>query len=210
MPPASFGGNPGSLRLLTESVTRPGALALCLAFICYVGQWSSVMTWLPTFAVDERGASAGTAALITAAFVAINIPGNQLGGWLLKRGVPRVAVLAGGALAMGIGSLGLLTAAAPDALRLASALAFSLLGGVIPAAVFAGTTVHAKSPEHIGTMNGMLMQSSHLSQFVLPILFAWLASRSGGWSASLGTMLGLAAAGAVAAFVVGRSERRPR
>jgi cyanate permease len=163
---------------------------------------------LPTFAVDERGASAGTAALLTAAFVAINIPGNQLGGWLLKRGVPRVAVLAGGALAMGLGALGLLAASAPDAVRLTCALAFSLLGGVIPAAVFSGTTVHAKSPEHIGTMNGMLMQASHLSQFVLPILFAWVASRGGGWSASLGTMLLLAGAGIAAGLAVGRIERR--
>jgi predicted MFS family arabinose efflux permease len=210
VPAAAFGGRTGSLRLLTESLGRPGALALCAAFICYVGQWSSVMTWLPTFAVDERGASAGTAALLTAAFVAINIPGNQLGGLLLKRGVPRVAVLAGGAIAMGAGALGLLAAGAPDWLRVACALAFSFLGGVIPAAVFAGTTVHAKSAEHIGTMNGMLMQASHLSQFVLPIVFAWVASRAGGWSASLGTMLALAAAGAVAAFAVGRCERELR
>lgn len=210
VPAAPFGGRTASLRLLTESLAQPGALALCVAFICYVGQWSSVMTWLPTFAVDERGASAGTAALITAAFVAINIPGNQLGGLLLKRGAPRVIVLFGGAIAMGAGAIGLLAGSAPDWLRLASALAFSFLGGVIPAAVFSGTTVHARSAEHIGTMNGMLMQASHLSQFVLPIVFAWVASRAGGWSASLGTMLALAAAGALAAFAVGRSELRLR
>lgn len=207
VPPAPF-GQTRSARLLAESLARPGALALCVAFICYVGQWSSLMTWLPTFAVDERGASQGTAALLTAAFVAINIPGNQLGGLLLRRGVPRAAVLAGGAAAMGVASVGLLAASAPDALRLACALGFSLLGGVIPAAVFSGTTVHAKSPAHIGTMNGMLMQSSHLSQFVLPILFAWIASRAGGWSGSLGTMLALAAAGIAAALGIARWERR--
>ena len=208
VPPAPFGGQTASLRLLAESLARPGALALCLGFICYVGQWSSVMTWLPTFAVEESGASPGTAALVTAAYVAINIPGNQLGGLLLKRGVPRALVMAGGAAAMGLTGIGLLAAGAPDALRLACALAFSLLGGVIPAAVFSGTTVHAKSPAHIGTMNGMLMQSSHLSQFVLPLVFAWLATRSGGWSASLGTMLGLAASAATTPIAVGRFERR--
>jgi predicted MFS family arabinose efflux permease len=208
VPPAPFGGQTRSLRLLTESLARPGALALCGAFICYVGQWSSVMTWLPTFAVDERGASPGAAAMLTAAFVAINIPGNLLGGVLLKRGLPRAAVMGGGAAVMGITGAGLLWPAAPDAARLACALAFSLLGGVIPAAAFAGTTVHAKSPEHIGTMNGMLMQASHLSQFVMPIVFAFLASRAGGWSASLETMLGLAAAGVLAAVSVGRFERK--
>lgn len=208
VPAAPFGGQTRSLRLLTESIARPGPLALCLAFICYVGQWASVMTWLPTFAVDERGASAGTAALLTALFVAINIPGNQLGGLLLKRGVSRAAVLGGGAIAMGLTMVGVLSEAVPDALRLAAALAFSFLGGVIPAAAFAGTTVHAKSAEHIGTTNGMLMQASHLSQFVVPIFVAWVASRAGGWSGSLAAMLSLAALGTLAAVAIARIERR--
>jgi cyanate permease len=207
VPSAAFGNQAGSLRLVRESLARPGALFLCLAFICYVGQWTSIMTWLPTFVVDERGASIGVAALVTAAFVAINIPGTLLGGLLLQRGHSRTAVLAGGALAMGTAAIGLFSSL-PDGVRLACALAFSLVGGVIPTAVFAGTPVHAQSPAHIGTMNGMVMQASHLSQFVLPIVFAWVASRAGGWSASLGTLLVLAACGVFAALGVGRYERR--
>ena len=210
VPPVQFGGGIGSLRLLAESLARPGSLALCVGFICYVGQWTSLMTWLPTFVVDERGASQTTASLLTAAYVAINILGNQLGGVLLRSGVPRSMVMAGGAAAMGITAAGLLLAAAPDAVRLACALAFSVLGGVIPAAVFSGTTVHAKTPQHIGTTNGMVMQASHASQFAIPILIAWVASRAGGWEASLQVMLALAATGVVAGLAVGRFERRLR
>jgi predicted MFS family arabinose efflux permease len=208
VPPAQFGGSIGSLRLLAESLARPGSLALCLGFICYVGQWTSLMTWLPTFVVDERGASPASAALVTAAFVAINIPGNQLGGLLLRAGTARWAVMAGGALCMGATALGFFSAALPDSARLACVLAFSTLGGVIPAAVFSGTTVHAKTPQHIGTTNGMVMQSSHAAQFAIPILIAWVASRAGNWSASLQVMLALAAAGLVAALIVGRFERK--
>lgn len=208
VPSARFGGGIGSLRLLAESLARPGSLALCVGFICYVGQWTSLMTWLPTFVVDQRGASPATASLLTAAYVAINILGNQLGGLLLRSGVARWAVMAGGAAAMGVTAAGLLWAAAPDSARLACALAFSVLGGVIPAAVFSGTTVHAKSPQHIGTTNGMVMQASHASQFAIPILIAWVASRSGGWEASLQIMLGLAVTGVAAGLAVGRFERR--
>ena len=208
VPPAQFGGGIGSLRLLAESLLRPGSLALCLGFICYVGQWTSLMTWLPTYVVDERGASQATAALLTAAYVAINIFGNQLGGLLLRAGVPRWAVMAGGAAAMGITGAGLLSVAVPDALRLVCALAFSVLGGVIPAAVFSGAPVHARSPQHIGTTNGMVTQSSHLAQLVVPILIAWVASRAGGWEASLQVMLTLAVTGVVAALGVGTFERR--
>ena len=208
VPAAQFGGGIGSLRLLTESLVRPGSLALCLGFICYVGQWTSLMTWLPTFVVDERGASPATASLLTAAYVAINILGNQLGGVVLRAGAPRWAVMAGGAAAMGITASGLMSVAAPDGVRLACAMAFSVLGGVIPAAVFSGTTVHAKSQQHIGTTNGMLMQASHGSQFAMPILIAWVASRSGGWEASLHVMLALAVTGVAAALAVGRFEQR--
>src|SRR5688572_22420421 len=113
--PQLGGGGIGSLRLLTESLLRPGSLALCLGFICYVGQWNSLMTWLPTYVVEVRGASQGSAALLTAAYVAINIFGNQLGGVLLRAGVPRWAVMAGGAAAMGLTGAGLMWSAAPDA-----------------------------------------------------------------------------------------------
>jgi len=169
VPPAPFGGGIGSLRLLTESLARPGILALCIVFICYVGQWTSVMTWLPTFAVDERGAAPGAASWLTAAFVAANIPGNLLGGILLKAGVRRWAVLAAGAFAMGVLSLGIFAPAAPDALRFTCVLLYSVIGGVIPGVIFSATPVHARSPQHIGTTNGMIMQSSHLSQFIVPI-----------------------------------------
>jgi predicted MFS family arabinose efflux permease len=208
VPPAQFGTSIGSLRLLTESLARPGSIALCVSFICYVGQWNSLMTWLPTFVIDERGGSASSAALLTAAFVAINIPGNQLGGLLLRLGMPRWAVMAGGALAMAASALGFFASALPDAARLACVLAFSTLGGVIPAAVFSGTTVHAKSPQHIGTTNGMVMQSSHAGQFALPILIAWVASRAGSWGASLQVMVALALIGILAALAVGRFERK--
>ena len=197
----------GSARLLAESLTRPGVLALCLGFICYTGQWTSLMTWLPTFVVSERGASAAQAALLTAAFVAANVPGNLLGGALLRLGVSRRSVMVFGAAAMGVTSVGLFWSAAPDGLRLASLLAFSMLGGVIPAAIFSGTPVHARSPQHAGTTNGMIMQSSHLAQFSLPILVAWIASRLGGWSATLDTMLLLAGLGVAAGLAVGRVER---
>lgn len=208
VPAPRFGGAIASLRLLRESLARTGLLLLAAAFMCYVGQWISVMTWLPTFVVGERAASETAAALLTAAFVAANIPGNLLGGWLLRGGLRRHQVLALGAAAMGISSLVLLSSAVPDGLRLAALLAFSLLGGVVPACVFSGAPIHARSAQHAGTANGMIMQASHLSQFAVPIAIAWVATRLGGWGASLGVMLALSAAGALAGLGVARYERR--
>lgn len=208
VPAPKFGGNIASLRLLRESLTRPGILLLCLAFVCYVGQWISVMTWLPTFAVAERGVTQGAASLLTAAFVAVNIPGNLLGGLLLRRRMPRWLVMALGAAAMAVAVVGLFAPGLPDSLRFASLLAFSLLGGLVPACVFSGAPVHAKSAQHAGTANGMIMQASHLSQFVIPIVVAWVATRMGGWNATLGVMLLLSFVGVLAALGLAPYERR--
>ena len=76
--------------------------------------------------------------------------------------------------------------------------------------VFSGAPVHAKSPQHVGTTNGMVMQASHLSQFVIPIVVAWVATRTGGWGASLGVMLLLSLVGIVAAFAIAPYERNLR
>jgi len=109
---------------------------------------------------------------------------------------------------MGVSSLVLLSSALPDGVRLAALLAFSLLGGVVPACVFSGAAIHARSAQHAGTANGMIMQASHFSQFAVPILVAWVATRLGGWGASLGVMLALSAAGALAGLGVARYEGR--
>ena len=181
---------------------------MCLVFACYVGQWSSLMIWLPTYLVDERGISQSGASLVTALFVAVNIPGNLAGGWILKRGVARWRVIAFASFAMALTASGALSATLPDALRLASLLAFSMLGGLIPAAVLAGVPVHAPTPQHIGTTQGMIMQASQSGQFFGPLLLALGAQQAGGWSASLGIMLILAAIALGASFLLGRFEQR--
>jgi MFS family permease len=79
---------------------------------------------------------------------------------------------------------------------------------VIPAAVFSGVPMHARTPQHIATTNGMAMQSSQAGQFVGPIVLAWLASHYGGWAASLSAMLAFAGCGAACGFAIGAIERR--
>lgn len=208
VPAPRFGGGIGSLRLVAESATRPGSLALCVVFICYVGQWSSLMIWLPTFLVDERGSNPATASLLTAAFVAINIPGNLAGGWILKRGAARWRVIGAASAAMAATAACALASGLPDAYRLASVLMFSLAGGMVPAAVLSGGPVHAPSPQHIGTTQGMIMQGAQVGQFFGPMFVAMAAQGLGGWSASLGIMLAFAATAAAAGLVVGRFEPR--
>ncbi len=201
-------GSVRSMKLALESLAQPASIALSLLFAFYVAQWTSVMIWLPTFLVEERGASAGVASLMTALMVLVNVPGNIGGGWLLARGIRRGPLVLAACAVMVVTDIGMLTSALPDALRYASCLAFSMCAGVIPACIFSGVVVHAKTPEHIGTTNGMVMQTSQGGQFFGPILLAWLATSFGGWGASLWAMLAFAAGGALCGYAILRIEAR--
>ncbi len=196
-----------SLRLVLESLTRAN-LAMAALFACYVAQWTSIMIWLPTFLVDEHGASTAAAALATALMVAVNAPGNLAGGWLLARGLPRGTLVIAASIAAAVCEIGMLASSLPGALRYSLVLAFSLCSGVIPASIFAGLPVHAKTPSHIATGNGIALQGSNLGQFFGPIALAWIASRFGGWQATLWAMLAFAAGGALCGLTIAVIEKR--
>lgn len=208
VPAPRFGGQVGSLRLARESLAQPGSVSLSLTFLFYTAQWAAVMVWLPTFAIDKAGASVAVAAWLTAGMVAINIPGNLFGGWLMSRGAPRGTLIMIASLAQGLSAAGIFLDLLPDAGRYAACLSFSFIGGFIPATVMTGVPVHAKTREHIGTTNGMIMQSSQFGQFVAPILVAWMVTRFGTWGAGFWAMAAFAAGATAAGWATGRFEQR--
>jgi MFS family permease len=201
-------GQVRSMKLALESLRQPGSIALALLFAFYVAQWTSVMIWLPTFLVDERGATPGLASFLTAMMVLVNIPGNIGGGWLIAHGVRRGNLILAAASVMVVTDIAMLSSALPDALRFASVLVFSCCAGAIPSAIFSGVVVHAKTPQHVGTTNGMVMQTSQAGQFFGPVALAWLAAQFGGWGASLWAMLAFAAGCAACGYAVLRIEAR--
>ena len=205
--PATPRSQVSSLRLVTESLAQPGNLVMALLFACYVAQWTSVMVWLPTF-MSEHGASTTAAALATAFMVLVNAPGNLTGGWLLSRGVPRGTLVIVASVVAALCEVGMLSTGLPGAVRFACVLAFSFCSGVIPASIFAGLPVHAPSPQHISTGNGMVLQFSNVGQFFGPLAIAWIASRYGGWEATLAAMLAFAAAGAICGGLLAAIENK--
>jgi DHA1 family inner membrane transport protein len=208
--PVSRHGQVTSLRLVAESIANPGNIAMAALFAFYVAQWTSIMIWLPTFLIDEHRLSDTAAALATALFVLINVPGNLTGGWLLARGVRRGALIVAGSAIAALCELGMFADALPAALRFALVLVFSLSAGVIPAAVFSGLPVHARTAQHIGTGNGIVMQASQIGQFLGPLALAWIATRFGGWEASLWALIAFAAGAAVCGAAIGAVENRIR
>jgi MFS family permease len=196
-----------SLRLVTESLTQPGNIAMAVLFACYVAQWTSVMVWLPTF-LTEHGASTAGAAVGTALMVLVNVPGNLLGGWLLSRSMPRGRLVVTAAAIAALCEIGMLPSALPGDLRFVLVLIFSFCTALMPASIFSGLPVHARSAQHIATGTGMVQQASNIGQFFGPLAIAWIASRFGGWEATVWVMLLFAAGAAACGFALSSIEKR--
>jgi MFS family permease len=205
--PTSRHGAVGSMRLVVESLANRGNLVMAALFALYVAQWTSIMVWLPTFLIDEHRLSAGGAALATALYVLVNAPANLTGGWLLARGVPRGTLIVGGATIAALCEVGMLTDVLPPAARYVLVLAFSFSAGVIPASVFSGLPLHARTPQHIGTGNGIVMQASQIGQFLAPLALAWVATRFG-WYANLWLLLAFAAGAVACGVAIGAIENK--
>ncbi|HEY5791141.1 MAG TPA: MFS transporter [Gammaproteobacteria bacterium] len=190
------------------TVSRPGPWLLALAFGGYTVQWVSLMVWLPTFLVEQRGVAVSTAALLTALIVACNVPGNLFGGWLLHRHLPRWLLLA----LSGVGTGGCLFVifdpGFSDALRLACCLAFTVLGGMLPPAVLSGPPVVAPGRGQIGTTNGMLIQGSNIGQVIGPPLAALMVTLSGSWESGFWVLEAAAFLVVAAAWAYRGVERR--
>jgi len=206
-PPPPPTGRP--LVVIFETLSRGGLWLLALAFGGYAFQWISLMVWLPTFLPEELGLSALGAALVTALVVLINVPGNILGGWLLRRGVPARRLVVSGSVAMGLTAIGIFLPHAGDAWRVVLCFVFSFLGGVVPTSLFASAPDHAPTLAHLGAANGMLMQGSSTGQFIgAPLVAAAVAAAGGAWAGAVVPMLGAAAvAGIAGAFAASRRAR---
>ena len=195
-------------RISADALRRPGPWLLAAAFGCYTVQFFAVTTWMPTFLVESHGSTREIAALAGAFVVAANIIGCLAGAWLLHRDVARWKLLAVTYLVMTPCAAGAFSAALPPALTVALAAIFSAVGGLLPAAILAGTAVHAPSREHIATVNGFVVQGSHVGVLVGPPVFAMFVATLGSWEQGWMLMAALGIAGLCVTAGIRTAERR--
>ena len=182
-------------RINAEALRRPGPWLLAAAFGCYTVQFFAVTTWMPTFLVESRGATREMAALAGALVVAANIIGCLAGAWLLHRDVARWKLLAITYLVMTPCAAGAFATAVPPGLVVALAAVFSAVGGLLPAAILAGTAAHAPSRDHVATVNGFVVQGSHVGVVAGPPVFAMFVAAFGSWEQGWILMAALGIAG---------------
>ena len=90
--------------------------------------------------------------------MAVNIGGNLSGAWLLFKGVPRWSLIVTANATMGVTAALILGPFAPEAAKIPLAIVFSLVSGVLPAAVIAGAAAHAPNPHLVAMASGFAIQ----------------------------------------------------
>jgi MFS family permease len=166
---------------LRQTLAAPGPWLVALSFSMYSGQWLAVVGFLPTI-YSQAGVPPAATGLLTAMAAAVNMLGNIGSGRLLHRGVPAPRLLVIGFVTMGLAAAAAFGGTVlPPALRYAAVLAFSGVGGLIPATLFALAVRLAPSEGTLSTTIGWVQQWSSLGQFAGPPLVAWVASQAGGW-----------------------------
>lgn len=195
-------------RISTDALRRPGPWLLAAAFGCYTVQFFAVTTWMPTFLVESHGSTREAAALAGALVVAANIIGCLAGAWLLHREVARWKLLAITYLVMTPCAAGAFSAVLPPVLTVALATMFSAVGGLLPAAILAGTAAHAPGREHVATVNGFVVQGSHVGVVVGPPAFATFVAALGSWEQGWILMAVLGMAGLCVTAGIRAVERR--
>jgi cyanate permease len=210
--PAAASGNftpaVSFLAPVRQALGQPLPWLLALSFGVWATQHFALIVWMPTYMLDKRGMGAGSVALLTSIMLVACVPGNLIGGALVQRGLPRGALLAMAQLLTGLGAVAYTTESLADPLRYAAAVFVSFIGGLIPAAVMASSTVLARTPQQIGTLQGLFMQGAQLGQFIGTPLIAAVVAASGQWRSSLWVTGSAALVGVVLGSLAQRLEAR--
>ena len=198
--------NPSIAALLRQALLARGPICLLLLFMLYAGAWFALFGLLPVVLQDGLAPTPAWANALTALAIGAGAVGNLLGGALAAHGARPSSALAWAFGASAV--LALVVAAAPlsPAWRFGLVVAFAVVSGIVPPALFAEAPSQAPHPAAVGVTLGMMMQGNNLGLVAGPAAGASLTV-AGGWPA-LGAGVAAAActAVAVACWLLPRTE----
>jgi cyanate permease len=191
---------------LSRAVRSPGVICLAVAFGFYAGAYLAVVGLLPTMLVGG-GLSLAAAGLVTSIVSLANVPANLLGAVLQHRGVPRWVLLVAGSTWIALTVWGVLDPALPLPVRIASAVAFTLVVGIVPSAAFSGVVAMSAGTASAGAAVGLLVQGSSIGQLLGPPLVVGVDTAVGSWVGAAATLTCLAVVLLVGGLLYRRVEK---
>ena len=188
-----------------RGVLRRGPALLAVIFAFYTFQYMSVMGFLPTI-LQQQGFGPQAAGSLTAVAVIANALGNIVASALIARQATPRRLIGFACIAMMVAALGIFSAFLAATTRYALVVAFSGIGGLIPASLFASVPAAAADRSSAATTMGFVVQASHAGQLIGPPVVAAVAAAAGGWQLSAAAL----APAAAIAFIASLGLRKAR
>lgn len=221
VPPADAGLR-RALRRVRRTVSTPRPWLTGVVFACYTAQWMAVLGFLPSI-YRSAGLDGVWPGILSSAVGGVNAIGAVCAGLLIQRGLSERFIVFWTFLGMSVASAATfavdwnraLSQGSGVAVQFALIAVFSAVGGLIPAALTRYSVHIAPADGSVAAVLGLTQQIFNLGNFAGPMLFALLATRTGGWHTMWWLTCALSVAGmALLAFLTplrpGDSRRRPR
>ena len=164
-----------------DFLVRPAHWLFGVCFSLYTLQFFAVTVWLPTFLIETQNYSLTNASLFVALVILANIVGNTGAALLISWGLPRWTLMLFSFLVMGLLGALIFVSFIPSDLKIAMAILFSALTGLLPTACLAGAPAHAPSPSQIAMASGFAMQGATLGSLLGPPILGAVTSYFGSW-----------------------------
>jgi CP family cyanate transporter-like MFS transporter len=180
----------------------PVAWAVTVVLAMQSALYYALTTWLPSLLTDDLALDVGTAALAASVFQILGIPGAAAVPALLRRREKQVGLAIGVAVGWAVLPAGLLLW--PTAWP-----AWVVVGGLAQGAgislAFALVVLRAADDEVVRRLSGMSQMVGYSVGAAAPLVVGGIYAATGGWTAPLVFLVGVAAALCVAGSVAGRS-----
>ncbi|MDP9998504.1 MFS transporter [Pseudarthrobacter sulfonivorans] len=207
--PAETGLRPALLRVGRTVATRPPWI-IGMVFACYTAQWMAVLGFLPSI-YRSAGLDGPWPGILSAVVGGVNAIGALSAGPLIQRGLSERKIILWTFVSMSAASVATF---AVDWGRFGNGLIvqvvlialFSAVGGLIPAAVTSYSVRIAPSDGSVTAVLGLTQQIFNVGNFLGPMMFALLATTTGGWGTTWWLTCGLSALGMVLLAFLGRAR----
>lgn len=207
--PSDAGLRP-ALRRVGRTVATGKPWITGVVFACYTAQWMAVLGFLPSI-YRSAGLDGPWPGILSAVVGGVNAIGAVSAGILIQRGLSERRIIFWTFLAMCAASVATFAVGWESIqngilLQVVLIAVFSAVGGLIPAAVTSYSVRIAPADGSVTAVLGLTQQIFNVGNFLGPMLFALLATRTGGWGTTWWLTCGLSVLGMALLVFLGSAD----
>lgn len=176
-----------------------------ITFAAYASGWIAVIGFLPTV-YDDAGVDPRTAGLLTAVASAANIIGALAGARALRAGAPPRRLVWLGMGGMAVLGWAVFAAGLPFGWSIAAVIAFSAIGGLVPAVLVRLAVETAPADGSVPVALGLVQQLANTGMLIGPVIAGGVTDAVGDWGSTW--WINAAVAIVAGALIIGATSAR--